>query len=110
MAGLTIEELEALGGIPADVIERGIEIGLYENGWLLEREPPRFHERTVAMVARTMPLLGEVRAGRISMGRFQEVLWTLAQAGPDRLVEYLSPPDNRTVERVLTGGDRSSGT
>jgi hypothetical protein len=103
MEGLTVEELEALSGLPYDTILQGVSIGLYDHGWLLSREPLRFHERTVAMLQRTMPLLDRVAARKMTMARFHSILWTLAQAGPARLAEYLAPPSNAAAQAVLVG-------
>jgi hypothetical protein len=90
---LTIEELELQSGIPCDVIEQGVAVGLYDNGWMIQRDPePRFHDKTVLLLTRTAPLLERVRAGEMLMSEFQSILWTIAQAGPDRLFEYLRPP------------------
>ena len=104
---LSIEELEALAGIPADSIRQGLETGLYD-GWLTSAEPPRFHPKTAILIARTRPLLDRVGRGELTMQRFHEVLWTIAQAGPDRLIEYLAPPSNRTVQAALAGRSRSA--
>ena len=100
MTNLTIDELEAMAGIPADLIHQGIAIGLYD-GWITSREPLRFHPKTAILIARTRPLLDRVERGELTMQRFHDVLWTVAQAGPDRLVEYLSPPSNRAVQAML---------
>jgi hypothetical protein len=87
---LTITELEALGGVPEDTIRQAIDNGLFDTGWLLQREPPLFHEKTAILLARTLPLLERVRAGDMTMQKFHQILWSLAYAGPERLVEYLS--------------------
>jgi hypothetical protein len=87
---LTIDELEALGGVPADVLEQAMQNGLFDAGWLLRRDPPIFHEKTAILLSRTLPLLDRVRAGEMTMERFHQILWSLAHAGPERLVEYLS--------------------
>jgi len=102
-AGLTVEELEALAGISFDTILHGVKIGLYDDGWLISRNPLRFHERTVALIQRTLPLLDQVAAGKMTMERFHAILWTVAQGGPARLVEYLAPPSNRAVQAMLAG-------
>jgi hypothetical protein len=39
----------------------------------------------------------------MTMDRFQAILWTIAEAGPDRLVEYLAPPSNHTMQATLAG-------
>ena len=101
--GLTIDELEALAGIPNDTIVRGIEIGLYDHGWLLSREPLRFHERTPTMIQRTLPLLDKVAARKMTMERFHAILWTIARGGPSRLAEFLAPPRNETMQEMLSG-------
>ena len=102
MTDLTVDELEAMAGIPADVIHQGIAIGLYD-GWITSPEPLRFHPKTAILIARTRPLLDRVERGELTMQRFHDVLWTLAQAGPDRLVEYLAPPSNHAVRAILAG-------
>lgn len=107
MKELTVDELEALAGIPADVILQGVAIGLY-GGWLTSSDPLRFHPKTAIMIARTRPLLDRVRRGELTMDKFQEVLWTVARAGPDRLIEYLAPPSNRAVHAALAGRTRSA--
>ena len=101
--GLTIEELEALAGIPYDIILRGVEIGLYDDGWLLSREPLRFHERTPTMIQRTLPLLDKVADRKMTMDRFHAVLWTIARGGPSRLAEFLAPPRNEAMQQMLAG-------
>ena len=103
MTDLTVEELEAMAGIPADVIHQGIAIGLYDGGWITSREPLRFHPKTAILIARTRPLLDRVERGELTMQRFHDVLWTVAQAGPSRLVDYLSPPSNLSVQAQLAG-------
>jgi hypothetical protein len=102
MTDLTVDELEAMAGIPSDVIHQGIAIGLYD-GWITSRDPLRFHPKTAILVARTRPLLDRVARGELTMERFHRVLWTVAQAGPDRLVEYLAPPSNGSVQTQLAG-------
>jgi hypothetical protein len=103
MSDLTIDELEAMAGIPSDVIYQGIAIGLYNDGWITSREPLRFHPKTAILIARTCPLLDRVERGELTLQKFHDVLWTVAQAGPDRLVEYLAPPSNRAVQAMLAG-------
>src|SRR5215831_7210325 len=103
MNDLTIDELEAMAGIPADMIHQGIAIGLYDGGWITSRKPLLFHPKTAILIARTRPLLDRVERGELTMERFHNLLWTVAQAGPDRLVEYLAPPSNRAVQAMLAG-------
>jgi hypothetical protein len=103
MSDLTIDELEAMAGIPSDVIYQGLAIGLYDGGWITNREPLRFHPKTAILIARTRPLLDRVERGELTMLRFHNLLWTVAQAGPDRLVEYLAPPSNHAVQAMLAG-------
>jgi len=103
MNDLTIDELEAMAGISADMIHQGIAIGLYDGGWITSRDPLRFHPKTAILIARTRPLLDRVERGELPMERFHNLLWTVAQAGPDRLVEYLAPPSNRAVQAMLAG-------
>jgi hypothetical protein len=90
---LTLEELEAMSGIPADTLHRSLNNGLFDNGWIVARDPLRFHHRTVPFLVRTYMLLQRVEAGAMSMELFHDVLWTIARGGPDRLAEFLAPPE-----------------
>jgi transcriptional regulator with XRE-family HTH domain len=101
--GLTVDELAALAGVPADTVDQCVAIGLFDDGWLLSRDPPRFHAWTPSLLTRTRQLLDQVENGKMTMEYFHRVLWTVARGGPDRLVEYLSPPSNRTVQAMLAG-------
>ncbi|MGH7391932.1 MAG: hypothetical protein ACREM3_21110 [Candidatus Rokuibacteriota bacterium] len=74
----TEDEIVNLAGVPANVLRRGVEAGLFEG---LAREVDgayRYSPDAVALIAWSDKLGDDVVAGRMSQGQAKKLLWRRA--------------------------------